>query len=336
MSRLLWVIIAVSLILTGLVAVDSASWLSGRYAVPPLERLWPFLLTTLVYVILLVAAERHLAHRQSVPGFKEPAVALLAMAMVSIVLRRAAMYMANPAPVSEVFRRTAALGSGGYHNAAVMVDDLPGFLRQFPASMPTWDSHPKTHPPDLPLSFIGWRSLLERFPGMAPVLALPLRLNQCHNSGLMFLGDAQLASAFLVWPVYWLGRAFYRPHVAGWAAAWIRLSPSLIVFSSTRNQFYPLLLTGALLSCWFGFERRGILWFFASGLLEVLGVRHGRTSTLGDHSGPCPRLARPVSRSHHGRCHPGPRGPHCLPPATQGRITAQDPFSLAHAVHLIV
>ncbi len=114
MSRLLWVIIAVWLILTGLVAVDSAPWLSGWYAVPPLERLWPFLLTTLVYVILLMAAERHLAQRQSEPGFREPAIALLAMAMVSIGLQMAAMYMANPAPVSEVFRRTVALGSGGY------------------------------------------------------------------------------------------------------------------------------------------------------------------------------------------------------------------------------
>jgi len=114
MSRLLWVIIAVSLILTGLVAVDSASWLSGRYAVPPLERLWPFLLTILVYVILLVAAERHLAQRQSEPGFREPAIALLAMAMVLIGLQLAAMYMANPAPVSDVFRRTVTLGSGGY------------------------------------------------------------------------------------------------------------------------------------------------------------------------------------------------------------------------------
>ena len=81
---------------------------------PPLERLWPFLLTILVYVILLVAAERHLAQRQSEPGFREPAIALLAMAMVSIGLELAAMYMANPAPVSEVFRRTVTLGSGGY------------------------------------------------------------------------------------------------------------------------------------------------------------------------------------------------------------------------------
>ena len=114
MSRLFWVIIAVSLILTGLVAVDSVAWLSLWYAVPPLERFWPFLLTTLVYVILLVAAERHLARRPSELGFKGPAVTLLVMAMMSIGLQLAAMYLANPGPVSELFRRTVALGSGGY------------------------------------------------------------------------------------------------------------------------------------------------------------------------------------------------------------------------------
>ncbi len=36
---------------------------------------------------------------------------------------------------------------------------------------------------------------------------------------------------------------------------------------------------------------------------------------------------RALSRSHSRRCHLGPRGPHCLPPPTQGRIIAQAPFS---------
>lgn len=97
MARLFWVILVVSLILTGLVAVDSAPRLSLWYDVPPPERFRPFLLTALACVTLPVAAERHLGQRQSEPGFRGPAVALLGLAMMLIMSQLTAILIVLPA-----------------------------------------------------------------------------------------------------------------------------------------------------------------------------------------------------------------------------------------------
>ena len=164
------------------------------------------------------------------------------------------------------------------------IEDWGGLLKQFPALMPGWEAHPQRHPPGLVLLFMGWRLLLERFPGVTSVLSNPLRLDQCNSSYLMFFDDAQLASAWigmilpvlssgvLVWPVYQLGRAFYGPRVSWWAAAWIPLLPSSVIFSPKPNQIYPVLCTMALSAFWYGLKKGKHIWFLVSGGLMSLST----------------------------------------------------------------
>jgi hypothetical protein len=280
--RLLWTILAISLLLTGGLAIDASPWLRGgwgwrwQYAVPAFPRFWPLLLLTSVYVVLVVLAERRF--RQSPHSFANPVVALVGFGLATVLVQLAILHLTNPSPISELFRRTVSPNSGGFFNVTVEVEDIGDYLRKFPQLMPNWPAHPQRHPPGVPLIFLGWRKLLEYSPAIADKLARFVRPDQCNNYNLMFFNNPQLASAWagmllpglaalLVWPVYELGKRVYGLRVGWWAAAWVPLLPALVVFVPQWNQFYPVLTTAAVLAFWEGIRGRRLALTFLAGVL---------------------------------------------------------------------
>jgi hypothetical protein len=278
-----WIILAMSVLLSLLLALDVSPWLRGgfgwrwQYAAPALRQVWPFLTLTAVYTGAIILLERHLQR----PTLLVPT--LLAFALVTVLMQMAVLHVTNPSPLSELFRRTVSPNSGGFFNVTVQVGDVGTFLRDFPRLMPAWPAHPQRHPPGVPLIFLGWRGLLERLPAVGDTLARVVRPDQCNNYNLMFFSNTQLASAWigmllpglaavLVWPVYKLGQGLYDWRVGWRAAAWVPLLPALIVFVPQWDQFYPVLTTLAVLSFWAGMKRRSLALIFASGVLMSIST----------------------------------------------------------------
>jgi hypothetical protein len=286
-----WIILATSVLLSLLLALDVSPWLRGgfgwrwQYAAPAWRSVWPLLALTLIYTGAVIVLERRL---------QRPTPLLptwLAFALVTVLMQMAVLHVVHPSPLSELFRRTVSPNSGGFFNVTVEVGDVGDFLRQFPRLMPGWPAHPQRHPPGVPLIFLGWRGLLERLPGLGDALARIVRPDQCNNYNLMFFNNTQLASAWigmllpalaalLVWPVYQLGQVLYDWRVGWRAAAWIPLLPALIVFVPQWDQFYPVLTSLAVLAFWAGMKRRRPALIFASGVLMSVSTFFSLTNLI--------------------------------------------------------
>jgi hypothetical protein len=286
-----WIILAISVLLSLALALDVSPWLRGgfgwrwQYAVPSWGQAWPFLALTLIYAGAIVFLERRLTR----PTLLAPT--LLGFAVVTVLMQLAVLHLTNPNPLSELFRRTVSPNSGGYFNVSVEVGDVGAFLRDFPRLMPDWPAHPQRHPPGVPLIFLGWRGLLERFPVLGDMLARLVRPDQCNNYNLMFFSNPQLASAWigmllpglaalLVWPVYRLGQELYDWRVGWRAAAWIPLLPALMIFVPQWDQFYPVLTTLAVLSFWAGMKRRSLALTLVSGVLMSIATFLSLTNAI--------------------------------------------------------
>ncbi len=283
---LFWINLAVALSLTGLLALDASPWLRGgfgwrwHYAVPSFQRFWPLLLSVTVYTTVVAVAERGLERR---PSGSARQFVWVGFALAAVMIQLAVLHLTNPNPVSELFRRTVSPNSGGFFNVTVEVQDIGGFLRDYPQLMPDWPAHPQRHPPGVPLIFLVWRKLLDNVPALADSLARIVRPDQCNNYNLVFFDNPQLASAWagmvlpglavlLVWPVYRLGKDVYNWRVGWRAAAWVPLLPALAVFVPQWNQFFPVLTTTAVLAFWGGVTRRKLAATFLSGVLVSLST----------------------------------------------------------------
>ena len=237
------------------------------------------------YVVVVVALstrlERHSSDERRPCG---PVWPLLGIALVTLLMQLAVMFLMEHGPLVDLFRRTVSPTIGGYFNVGVNVEEVGSFLRDYPQLMPDMPPHPKRQPPGLPLLFIGAREVLERLPGLADYLARWVRSDQCTNLELMRLGNPQLAAAWLqmavpplaaglwVWPMWWLGGLFCGHRATWWALMWVPLLPALIVFSPTWNQLYPLLTTLALATFWLGLTRISLGWALLAGLLVSLST----------------------------------------------------------------
>ena len=288
--RWFWILLGVSLILTGVRLCPACLWLWGdygrrHYVELSANYLWlPLLLLVGGYVLAVVLIAAWLDRRSSEQCPVRPIWPLLGMALLAVLMQLAVMLLMEHGPLVDLFRRTVSPTVGGYFNVSVNVEDVGSFLRNYPQLMPDMPPHPKRQPPGLPLLFISARQLLALLPELADRLARWVRPDQCTNLELMKLSNPQLASAWLqmlvpplaaglwVLPIYWLGRLFCSQRALWWALAWVPLLPALVVFSPTWNQVYPLLTTLAVAAFWRALTRPSPAWAGLAGLLVSLST----------------------------------------------------------------
>ncbi|NTU66091.1 MAG: hypothetical protein HGB05_22475, partial [Chloroflexi bacterium] len=106
---------------------------------------------------------------------------------------------------------------------------------------------------------------------------MPLRTLQCHNPGLMFLGNAQIASASLgmllpllgglaAWPLYAFAKRIANTPVAAITALLFPLLPLFALWMSQWDQIYPLLLFLGLYLVHTGLEKNSWWRILAAGV----------------------------------------------------------------------
>jgi hypothetical protein len=143
--------------------------------------------------------------------------------------------------------------------------------------MPTLPIHAQSHPPGPVIAhWLSWQ-VFQALPALADAIAMPLRTLQCHNPGLMFLDNAQMASASLgmllpligglaVWPLYALAKRVANARVAAITALLFPVLPLFALWMSQWDQVYPLLLFLGLYFVHTGLEKKSWWRVFAAGV----------------------------------------------------------------------
>ncbi|HLF25150.1 MAG TPA: glycosyltransferase family 39 protein [Anaerolineae bacterium] len=198
----------------------------------------------------------------------------LTLAAPLIQLALAAAVWRNP--LFEFFAATVSPSVTGYHSVAVTTPNLPDILPSYTSFMQSLPIHPQTHPPGLVLlHWLGWR-LFEATPALSNAIALPLRTLQCHNTALMTLDNAQLASSVMgmlvpvigglaVWPMYAFGKRVAGSRSAALAAALFPVMPIFAMWPGQWDQVFPLFLFLALYWVQRGLESGSAGRFFSAG-----------------------------------------------------------------------
>jgi hypothetical protein len=246
---------AASLIWAAILGLDLAPWLRGDfgwrwpYAFPPLhpERLLLLGIVLAGYCFAAFWLLRSGSQRWL------PLWAFIG----TIALAVSVLYVTTDNPQYELFTRTVSSLTTGWHYAAAEIDDRGGLfpvLRTWPDFIATFKdsaSHVSTSPPGLPIAYYLLNKLLGLASGLSGWLAGPLRAAQCQNIHLMYYSDAELASAwsgillplwaaFIVFPLYALGKRHFNLQVANFSVIWWPLVPSLLMFLPHPGILYAM------------------------------------------------------------------------------------------------
>ncbi|MEP7288419.1 MAG: hypothetical protein ABI947_21930 [Chloroflexota bacterium] len=258
-----WLIGAMAACLT-FCAVLALDWIPGLrgdfgwrwpYAVPDWPRLLPAAITVMVYVF-------------GVSRIRNMRLFVVWCMLGAIAIPIACLYLLGD-PLHLLATRVLSGQATGVHMAGAEIVDLGQMARNWPQIMPTY-YHPGNHPmmsvhvalspPGLPMFYYTLDRLFAAIPPLANSLGLPLRYFQCQDYAMMNYSNAQFASAWfgILMPV-WAALAVIPLYRAGGklVASWWPLIPSLILFATTWNTFYPLLALGAFL-------------FLRAGLLDIV------------------------------------------------------------------
>jgi hypothetical protein len=199
--------------------------------------------------------------------------AILAAPVIQLALAAAVSRL----PLLEFFGPTVSVHNSGYFTTAVTTSDLNALLANYPAQMPSLPIHAQSHPPGPVIAhWLSWQ-VFQALPPLADAIAMPLRTLQCHNPGLMFLDNAQIASASLgmllpllgglaVWPLYAFARRIAQVRVAALTVLLFPLLPLFALWMSQWDQVYPLLLFLGLYLAQVGLEKNSGWRIFAAGV----------------------------------------------------------------------
>jgi hypothetical protein len=180
-------------------------------------------------------------------------------------------------PLLEFFGPTVSVHNSGYFTTAVSTPDLNALLANYPAQMPSLPIHAQSHPPGPVIAhWLSWQAF-QAVPLLADAIAMPLRMLQCHNPGLMALANSQIASASLglllpllgglaVWPLYALAKRLADVRVAVITALLFPVLPLFAMWLSQWDQIYPLLLFVGLYLAHTGLEKNSWWRVFAAGV----------------------------------------------------------------------
>lgn len=247
-GSLLWAIVLASNLVPELRGDFGWRWL---YEAPTsLVRILPFVFGALLYIV----AAAWLMNRRR-------AAWLLIWAVIGAFGLTLAGLFIRESPLFNLYALTVAPVETGYHIAAAAITDMGKTLREWPAFMQyavKYSDHVKLSPPGAVLFYYGLIQLLQGMPGIAHVLAEPLRQAMCQNYTLAMYTDAQLASAWAgmlmplwggltVLPMYQLGTRLFDERAARWSVVWWPLIPSLLMFVGSLNTFLPLLAVSFIL-----------------------------------------------------------------------------------------
>lgn len=275
-------IVAVSVALVLVLAVDALPWLRGTLGWQwprnpvPLGRAVPLLIAVTVYcggAGLIVTRTR-----QSSPVLLWAALGVIVLPLTVIALR-------SDDVLSTLFTRTASSLTTGTHYAAAEIDWAGGAWRDWIAV--TEDAvgrigHVPVSPPGFPTVYALLNGILSRLPGpLLTALATPLLPYQCHNYTLLAYTPAQWASAWVgvlmpVWaaltviPLDRVTRRVMSAESARLVTLWLPLIPALAVFVPLWSMLFPLF---SLLAFWpfdIGLRERRRGWLVGAGI--VTGV----------------------------------------------------------------
>ena len=267
LKNLLWLAIP-SLIVIAALWFDWLPWLRGNS-----EWQWPLrtnvdlaraivpVFALALYVLIMAWGLRGF-ERTTVSRRKETAF-LVFLTLAAPLIQLALAYGVSRVPLLEFFGPTVSVHNSGYFTTAVATPDLNQLLAHYPALMPSLPIHAQSHPPGpIVAQWLNWQFFQSIGPA-ADSIALPLRTLQCHNSGLMALDNAQIASASLgmllpligalaVWPLFAFGKRVVGARAAALAAALFPIMPLFAMWPAQWDQVYPLLLLSGLYFMYIG------------------------------------------------------------------------------------
>ncbi len=253
--RLIWGIIAISLIWALAVGLDLFPQLRGDYGWR-----WPYiaspehperLLELAASLAIYIGGGWWLYQQRHV----WPIIVWACAGGIGLTL--AVLAVSTSDPIYELYTRTVTNLTTGWHYAAADIDTKGGLgvvLHTWPVFIQQYAgpaSHVAVSPPGLPVAYYALSHLLDTAPQAARWMAAPLRADQCNNFRLMGYSNGQLASAWAgmlmpVWaslaalPLYWIGRRYYTEHAARLSVLWWPLIPSILMFAPHPSTAYAL------------------------------------------------------------------------------------------------
>jgi hypothetical protein len=268
--EILWLIIP-SLLLMAVLAFDLLPLLRGND-----EWRWPLraIEATARLVIPIVTLGLYvLSSAFWLKGFARESVSrryerwfLLFVILAAPIIQLSLAAAVSRVPLLEFFGPTVSVHNSGYFTTAVGTPDLNALLANFPAQLPSLPIHAQSHPPGAVIAhWLTWR-VFQALPQLADTIAMPLRVLQCHNPGLMALDNAQIASASIgmllpllggvaVWPLYAFAKRTANMHAAAITALLFPVLPLFAMWMSQWDQIYPLLLFLGLYLAHTGLEK---------------------------------------------------------------------------------
>lgn len=172
--------------------------------------------------------------------------------------------------------------TNGYFDAALEVDDMGAFLRDYHEIMPQLNFHCRTHPPGAILLFWGINHLLESCPALTKLLSAALADSAFDPQALLAalgeglgrrLTDSQAVAAWVASlgmalvcvagcvPVFFMARQLFGRLAGFWAAAIYLVSPCVLYFTPALDQVVAAFCAAA-----------GCLWVMA-----LAGARSGES-----------------------------------------------------------
>lgn len=276
-SSLAIVVIVVTLVWAALLALNPIPQLRGDFGWR-----WPYEVPESVLSVapLVIGVAAYcivgawLLHRCS-PAW------LIAWAVLGTVGLTLAAQSIIESPLFKLYEVTVSPGTTSWHYAAATITDISQTLREWPAFMQLatkYSTHLGIVPPGAVLFYYELNQLLQTVPGLARLMADPLRLAMCQNFELAQYSDARLASAWFgmlmplwggltVLPIYGLGRRFFSERTARWSVLWWPLVPSLLMFAGTLNTLFPLMAACDILLLVEGMRRGRWRLVLCAGLL---------------------------------------------------------------------
>jgi len=194
MSRLIFMIAAITAGLAALFALDALPLLRGGfgwrwpYAPVELAALLPLLITLLVYALGTARLYRH-------PRWLTvwSAVGVIALTLTALLAR-------HSDPLHELVLRTLSPLTTGSHTAAALIDWSQTDWYDWPAQMAAFEgriAHVNLAPPALPLLYAAAADLLDRVPALARLAGAPLLAEQCHNYAFLTYTPGEWAAGWL-------------------------------------------------------------------------------------------------------------------------------------------
>ena len=284
-SRLLGIFLALgSLLLITLIITDGSPLLRGpqpdsqvwfwTFDWQGLKNAWPLVLVVMGYLVIGF----WWLHEEKVSKWVNCA-AVGGLFMLVIALQMAVLYLDRGDPVAELIDRTLAVNSNGYFTTALDIDDLNVALRDYPSSMPRFDSeHARTHPPGLVV--LNWLAVrgLGQFDGVSAELAQSVRPNRCNDIWLYNQPDRVpaalgvmavlpvLTAALCVIPAYFLAKSLASTG-GKLATLFVATIPALLLFAPLPDQLFALLTLLIIWSLHEGIQREKAWLFLVSGIL---------------------------------------------------------------------